>query len=352
MARTTSTRHVETSSEQQASPFPRDPKRRTMPAGRVLVVGLVGLLLWMLLDAPALERSAETSPIGTRRTVALAFLRPMASINRFLQLDHLGGAIDRVAGRGSATGQATIAPVPVTHGRGSGGKHEVTKPLGKPTTDDPLRMVVVGDSFSQGVGEAMSRLVSLRLVDIQSRGVISSGLTRPDFFNWQAQYTGIVDRFKPQVSIVMMGGNDGQTMTTIGSKELIPLAQSDKWRATYAARVAKFMETATDAGGKLIWVGLPPMKDLARDHSAHRLNDIYKEEASQHPGVEYLDTYRMFESPSGGYQPYVRDENGKPQLVRASDGEHFTATGYDWVAQAAMQVMVKRFGLHGNVTRG
>ena len=350
MAGTTQQPHVETPSEQQTSPFPRDPKRRTMPAGRALVVGLIGLLVWTLLDAPSLEHAAEVSPIGTRRSVALSFLRPLASVSRFLQLDQLSGAVDRVAGK-SSTDQPTIASVPVTHDKDTGGQQTVTEPLGKPTADDPLRMVVVGDSFSQGVGEAMSRLVALRLVNIQSRGVISSGLTRPDFFNWQAQYADIVSRFKPDVTVVMMGGNDGQTMTTIGSKELIPLAQTDKWRSTYAERVAKFMETATEEGGKLIWVGLPPMKDLARDHSAHRLNDIYKSEADQHPGVEYLDTYRMFESPSGQYQAYVRDDNGKPQLVRASDGEHFTTIGYDWVAKAAMGVMVNRFGLRGNVSR-
>ena len=38
--------------------------RRLMPAGRVLVVILVSLLIWTVLYAPTMKRAAEASPLG------------------------------------------------------------------------------------------------------------------------------------------------------------------------------------------------------------------------------------------------------------------------------------------------
>src|SRR3954453_16280467 len=94
----------------------RDSGRRAVPAGRALAVMLTCLFVWLLLDAPALKRAAEASPIGTRRSVSLAFLRPLAASSEFLQLDLVRGAIARAVGRSpeDEAGVASIAPVPVT----------------------------------------------------------------------------------------------------------------------------------------------------------------------------------------------------------------------------------------------
>src|SRR5438105_1460031 len=83
----------------QGTPDPVRPARRLGPAGRVLVVGLGGFLAWILLAAPALEREAATSPLGVRRSAALAVLRPLARVSAVLSHDRVGGVADRLLDR-------------------------------------------------------------------------------------------------------------------------------------------------------------------------------------------------------------------------------------------------------------
>ena len=64
----------------EQTPEPR--RRRVMPAGRALVVIVVTLLVWAVLYAPELKRSAEAGDVGTRRTVSLALLEPTGLADR------------------------------------------------------------------------------------------------------------------------------------------------------------------------------------------------------------------------------------------------------------------------------
>src|SRR5690242_13302716 len=77
---------------------PRRPTRRLGSAGRVLVLAIICLLGWALLSSPDLLRTAQASPIGARRTVAIAVLRPFARLSDILGLDRLTGGTDRVLG--------------------------------------------------------------------------------------------------------------------------------------------------------------------------------------------------------------------------------------------------------------
>src|SRR5438132_11860227 len=96
------------------------PGRRGMPAGRVLVVLLIGILVWGLLYAPELERSSEAQPDGIRRTVSLAVLRPVVWVEDRLRvtrlIDDASSALGRqpsaaVGGGGVA---ADVDPLPPT----------------------------------------------------------------------------------------------------------------------------------------------------------------------------------------------------------------------------------------------
>ena len=345
------------STREPRGPRTRGPNRRTVPAGKALVVMLVCLLAWLSLDATALRRAAEVSPIGARRTAALLFLRPLASISAFAQLDHLRNGIARAAGQDTSAGPGSVSiePVPVTSPDAGGQQQETPAnadaPLPPPTRDHPLRIAVVGDSFASGVGSAMERALNPRSVDVQARGVISTGLTRPDYFNWRSGLQDILDRYRPGVVVVMLGGNDAQTMTVPGGGAPIPLEQQDKWRQTYAQRVQQLVGITSQAGARLVWVGLPPMRDINRDHQAHRLDEIYRQVASTTPGAAYVNSLQIFAKPGAGYAAYLPDDSGKQQLVRESDGEHFTSLGYDWVAAGVIATLEKRWDFPADAAR-
>src|SRR5262245_32318263 len=77
----------------------RGPERRTMPAGGVLIAMLVCLALWTVLFSPNLKRSAEASPEGTRRSVSLAVLGPVAAVSDALRLSLVTDAVVEALGR-------------------------------------------------------------------------------------------------------------------------------------------------------------------------------------------------------------------------------------------------------------
>jgi hypothetical protein len=324
----------------------------------VFIAVVVALLLWLFLDAPALERAADASPIGTRRAVALFFLRPMADVTRFLQLDHVRSLVAGAAGRDDL-GPTELAPVPEFTGEddqrsaGSGPIAEGTElpAIEGGTREDPLRMVVIGDSFAQGLGGSLSRETLRNTVAVESRGLLSSGLTRPDFFNWPATLREIAERFQPDVTVIMLGGNDPQTMTVLDSSVQIPQTDTDRWRSTYADRVGDMMDIATAEGGRAVWVGLPTMREEFRDRQSKRLNRIYKEEAGERGDVEYVDAYELFGDTNGRYAPFLRDDGGTPTAVRASDGEHMTSAGYDWISEEVLTIVEDTWGVAGSIRR-
>jgi hypothetical protein len=153
----------------------------------------------------------------------------------------------------------------------------------------------------------------------------------------------IVDRFKPDLVIVMIGKNDPQSLRTPGG-HVVQEIGTFGWADAYAERVRDFMSIATSGGARVVWVGLPVIRDEARWEIVRRQNQIFEDEARAEPDVSYLDTWDLYSTPSGGYTAYLHEGNDVIE-IRASDGLHFTPTGYELLARAALQIAVDDFQL-------
>ncbi|MEX2628243.1 MAG: hypothetical protein WD225_15260, partial [Ilumatobacteraceae bacterium] len=194
--------------------------RHGMAAGQVLIALLVCVVAWSFLYAPELKRAAETHPEGTRRDLSLTILSPLDWIARTTRLATVTDAAGSLAGRDpdaalGAGGDVIVDDLP-TIAPDPGGKPE--KPpvrdteLRKPTNDKKLRVVVVGDSLAVGLGYFADRVFRPAVVDVRKQARISTGLARPDYFDWPAQMQLIVDRYRPDLTIVMVGENDNQPL--------------------------------------------------------------------------------------------------------------------------------------------
>src|SRR5262249_34643347 len=73
--------------------------RRPEPAGKALIAIAVGFLVWLLLAAPALKRSAEASPFGARRTASIIVLTPFDALSRAIGLSKIDSAAESALGR-------------------------------------------------------------------------------------------------------------------------------------------------------------------------------------------------------------------------------------------------------------
>lgn len=324
-------------------PHPARPRRRLGPAGRVLTVGIVCFTVWVLLAAPVLLRAAETSPLGARRSASLVVLRPLARISSFFGLDRLGSGTDRALGRLEAEPDTPpsgpiLPPVREPEPGEPSSPSAVQPILAKPTKEDPLTVLVVGDSIGADLAFGMARLLDGRdAFRHRSHTEESSGLARPDYFNWPYRIAVDLGRMKPDVVVAMFGGNDNQSFLVDDEAVIFGTAE---WKAAYGRRVAKVMELVTEAGRPMIWVGMPIMKDPGRSKQMRMLNAVFRREAARHPGVAYVDAYDLFDGPGGRYSAYLPDSSGHLQEVREGDGIHLTiGAGGTMLAEAVFDVM-------------
>ena len=155
----------------------------------------------------------------------------------------------------------------------------------------------------------------------------STGLTRPEKFNWVDELKKIGDSFKPQLFVMSLGLNDRQSVV-VGGK--VTLENSPDYPAKYKERVSAVLKSAVASKGRLLWIGLPAMRDAAPDKDAREKNKLFAEAIAEFgdPGLEYIEPWKL--NPAAAEDKFASfgpDETGKIVQIRASDGEHFTPAG-------------------------
>ena len=341
--------------EDARTPVPRG--RVTMPAGRVLIVLLVALLVWGALYAPSLKRASEAQPLGTRRTVSLWVLSPVAAISDFVQLTALTDGAIRALGRdpNEAPGGALDVPEPEDLPTLDPDVSVSPKPdepvvkdtkIRRPTPTNELRVAVVGDSLAAGLGVYLEREFRPALVRLTRQGRISTGLSRLDYFDWMTAMRQIENGFSPDLVVVMIGDNDNQSLQTPGGQVVAEIGSLD-WPRGYEKRVEEFTRIAVDGGAHVAWVGLPIVQRKERWDVMQRQNAIYERVVDATPNAIYVDTWDRFATRDGQYTPFFW-EGGRAELVRAPDGLHFTPRGYELLAQAVTDAVVESFRLMPN----
>jgi uncharacterized protein len=332
---------------------PDDPRQpRSMPAGRVLIVIVVTLVVWAVLYAPELKRSAEAADVGSRRSVALSLLDPVVWVTDHVGLTAAADAAARLAGRDPNApvgdidvGTDELPPAPT----GSPEPSKTQEPpehdtdMREPTTDRQLRVAIVGDSLAQGIGYAADSVFKPFWTEVFKQGRISTGLARPDFFNWPDQMQTIVDRADPDLVLIMLGENDNQGLLyPDGSLEQD--IGTWEWASHYQERVERFAQIAASGGAHVIWIGLPNEPDKGRWDFIQKQDSIFETVAGELPNVAYYDTWDEFAAPDGDYTAYYHD-GSKVREIRAPDGVHFNTDGYALVVEKVAQFATKEFEL-------
>ena len=318
----------------------KGPRRRRLSAGAVLLALLLGFFLAGLLDARNIKKDIEARPYGALRTLQLALLAPMTELSGLVRADDLGTAVAGALGRGEEE-HHTLAEVKKT-----------SKPLWpRPITGKkPLRMYVAGDSMDQVFGSSLVNLAEeTGLVKAKNDYHVSSGLSRPDFYDWPQRLVDQIVVFRPDAAVVLFGANDGQNVLYEG--EVLKVG-TKAWQAVYAERVGEAMDILATRGRRVYWVGNPIMKDFGYRERIAMMNHIYEAEARKHPGVTFVSTWRALADENGSYTEYLKDENGDQVLMRAPDGIHLTRAGGDRMAQVVLDAIMREWGVTGSASLG
>jgi uncharacterized protein len=305
-------------------PPSQGPEPRRTGWTRVLGVSLAAFAIWLVLDAPTLQHNAQVSPIGVRRSVALDLLGPLATVSRDLGLSHVVSIGDGIIGRhGNRPGNGLSSPT-VPH-RSTVTTTTIPRVVlnRHPTPVNPLRVLILGDSLGIDLGDVLvNDLDETGVVHATLDGEVSTGLTRPDYFNWPAELAVDLPLYTPQVIVIMLGANDAQDFP--GPPD-VPFGTT-AWDNIYRLRVSAFMTEATSRGAQVIWVGMPPMQSPALSAGMQRIDGIVSAEAGDHRDVDFVSSWTVLGTSTGQFTAYLV-EGGQEVNVREPDGTHITPGG-------------------------
>ncbi|MBN1319430.1 MAG: DUF459 domain-containing protein [Thermoleophilia bacterium] len=341
-------------------------RRRLLRLWQVAVVIVVTVLVGTLLGAEPLHSRADSLDPSPWRTAALAVTGSLAEVSEFLHLDrpwkwaagsseidepsavsttvgttttlagHAGSTTSSHTIPGSAAG-STISSTTTASSTTTTSSSTTTTTLPLFTVKEPLRVLMVGDSMMMMVGYGMMRQAERHpAMKVQVATKVSSGLVRPDFFDWPKRIARGLSEFHPHVTVMIFGGNEKQTMRHEG-KTLEPF--SEAWSTEYSRRVADAIAMSTDNGAQVIWVGMPIMRSPKFSETCRRLNAFYAAACAENPDATYIDGYSLFADEQGQYSAYLIDPAGQRKLMREKDGIHLTNAGGDRAAAAVMEVL-------------
>jgi hypothetical protein len=327
--------------------------RRLQPAGSAIVVSLGALAIGLLLNAPGLHKSATTQPEGWKRDVALAVTGPLETVSHTLRLDRPREGLKSALGRSDDDIVDTVVAPDEEEPTDTEPTAQSPPKRERFTARKPLRLWMAGDSLAIVPAESILRAVAgnraVKPVG-EIEGRLSTGLERPDVYNWFTRVREVMKEDRPRAVVVMFGGNDDHGyMTGLPEGESISSFGSQAWRQEYRRRVATIMNAATKNGAFVVWIGLPITKDAEQTRRYDTINAIVQAEAAKRPGrASYLDTYFFFAGKDGGYAQYVEDGAGRLVKMRADDGVHFERAAGDLIAAKVLERLDQRFGLEGS----
>lgn len=198
--------------------------------------------------------------------------------------------------------------------------------------DSKPRIAFIGDSTGDGLWGGMSQLASRDAclktgVELGRFAKNSTGLTRPDRFNWVEEARRIGESFKPALFMMSLGLNDRQSVVENGQ---ITMENSPAFPAKYKERVTAVLKTIAARKASLLWIGLPAMRAAAADKDARDKNKYFAEAIAEFgiPNMKYVEPWKLNPATEEDkFASYGPDQNGRMVQIRASDGEHFTSAG-------------------------
>jgi hypothetical protein len=209
---------------------------------------------------------------------------------------------------------------------------------GPPSADNPAVVLIAGDSDAGTFAPYLDRLLGdTDLVDTALDYKVSSGLARPDYFDWNARLREQVPMVDPDIVVITFGGNDAQGLLDASGDVVAfqPVPDSDNadWRAEYGKRVGEVMDFLVEDGRTVIWVGIPNDDNPDVTFRMQVQDETAKAEAAKREGIVFIDTWKRFSGRAGGWAEYVIDpRDGTGKDVRADDGFHLNETGAEILA--------------------
>ena len=180
--------------------------------------------------------------------------------------------------------------------------------------DGPKRVLLVGDSIMSQAAPTVQRRVGDE-ADVRNESVSGSGLLSPGYVDWTNQLGRLLDRFDPDVVVLLFVGNydlgTGSTFTT-AQGDVIGSRQDPAFFRAWQAQAQRMTDQAEEAGADVVWVLPPPMRDREDQTVVEGLRTVYED-----LGTTTIDADDALADDDGGF---VAD-------LRLPDGVHLAPAG-------------------------
>jgi beta-N-acetylhexosaminidase len=186
-----------------------------------------------------------------------------------------------------------------------------------------MKLLATGDSMVQYVDTSLAARLE-PAVDVRSDARVSTGISKPSLLDWVAHARGQVAGYRPDVSVVFIGANDGFPLRI--HKRRVRCCHR-AWVKAYATRARRMMRTyARRKRGQVYWLTLPAPRPpqwrrIYRAVNAALLRAVrpFGEE------VRLIELGKVF-TPHGRFRTTMR-WHGRTVVVRQGDGVHLTPAG-------------------------
>jgi uncharacterized protein len=309
-----------------------------MPAGSVLGVILIALGIAALFNSEAIVRAGESMQPGHTRDVVLSIGRPLDDVAGAIGLHLPRKGLDLAFGQESKTAKGTELEQGSTAILRANRRKRRAQGFAQPTQQDEVNVLVTGDSQAQFVGEILTDLLPSDLFDVSVVARNATGLTNPEFFNWEINARQEIAARKPDAVVMVMGGNDGFNVLHEGT---LYGPDDPNWQLEYARRAAVVMRELSSNGKRPVyWVPPPTARDPKFNEIYATQNKAVEQAAAAVDGARYVDIYDTINH--GRYSDELKID-GRRVLARQSDGVHFSREGAVVPARLILQAMAKDY---------
>ena len=317
---------------------PRFDRRLTMPAGRVLGVIVIALLVAALFNSEAIVRAGEGMGPGPTRDVVLSIGRPLDDVAGTVGFHLPREGLDLAFGHDPKTGGGTELEQGSKAILNRRRAAEPEQRFVQPTPERPLELLVTGDSEAEFVGQRLIDQGPAGLLEVETVARNGTGLTNPAFFNWELNAQQEIDARDPDAVVMAIGGNDGFNVEAGGQ---LYGPHEPEWQTEYARRAAVVMRVLSGSGERPVyWVPPPTARDDEFNAIYAAQNRAVEQAAEAVPGGRYVDIYNTING--GKYSDDLRID-GERVLARQPDGVHFTREGAVVPTRLILRAMARDF---------
>ncbi len=236
--------------------------------------------------------------------------------------------------------KAAAAGTPTEPNLGNASKLDPPRAL---SHDQPLKLWIGGDSLAGSFGPALGQVAGATgVVEATIDYKVSSGLADQGIRDWPEHAAESMTSENPDAVVFIIGTNDASIANTYdGNGDGTP-----DWEKDYREKIDTMMRTFVggDRHRTVFWLGPPTLGDSNLDRGAALLGPVMAQEARKFaPDVVYLDAYKLFEGPDGGYSRDLAGANGDVVEMRISDGVHFTVDGAEYLGDIVWKLLDKRW---------